>query len=216
MRKLVKLLTITTIATTSALQVTACKDDSKFDTFMSDISNSIRSSSAFFGFLGSADDSVSQGLKDSIDNFNSVDSSSPYNWQNWVNSREELKNNERLKIENIYLHYYQGPYHQDKPSDPVASFWNDKSISWQRNIFNWVYSNTKNNPNFKTPKQGAGVNELTTKKENDEERFEALPIVFIISKGKLITAGQNWTTDASPAAQFTALTNFIIDNLLSI
>lgn len=218
MRKLVKLLTITTIASTSVLQVTACKDDSKFDSFMSDVNNSIRDNSAFFGFLGSADNEISKALQDSIDTFNSVPTTDNLSWQKWVDSRSNELSHPKLQLTNIHLSYYQGPYHQDKPSDITDSFWNDKSISWQKNIFNWIYSHTKDNKDFKTPKEGAGVSEIKTKKDaSDNDMFTDLPIVFIVSKGKLITAGQNWiAASSSVAQQFDALTQFILDNLLSI
>lgn len=218
MRKLVKLMTISTIAATTALQVTACSDDSKYKSFMSDVSESANNSTAFFGFLGTADDDISEKLQTSFDFLNNPGASNGQSlWQQWINgdAKEYLKSNE---LNNIYLRYYQGPYHQDKPSDPVNSFWNDKNISWQQNIFNWVHTRAnKDNPSFKIP---GGVNEVTpivTKKDDSKQKkdmFTALPIVFIISKGKLITAGQNWIpANSSRDAQINAIKNFVLNNL---
>lgn len=212
MRKLVKLMSITTIAATAALQVSACKDDSKYEAFINDVNKSYNSS-AFFGFLGSADDEMSSALQTSFDFFNKKEADGTSRWEKWIKTQEETLTD--FGLNTIYLRYYQGPYHQNKPSDPVSSFWNDKSITWQQNIFTWVNSRT-NDDSFKLP-IGAGVSQITTKKDsNDNDMFTKLPIVFIVSKGKLITAGENWIAANSKwNEQYNAITNFILNNLFS-
>ncbi|MBE4703970.1 hypothetical protein [Spiroplasma platyhelix] len=218
MRKLVKLMTITTLAATTALQVTACKDDSQFESFMNDVSSSANNNTAFFGFLGTADDEIASALQASLDLFNQPQPDGKSQWQNWVDEHEKMLANEKLNLNNIYLRYYQGPYHQDKPSDPIDSFWNDKNISWQKNIFNWVYNRTTNNDQYKIPKGVPGVTEINPKKDgSDNDMFTKLPIVFIVSKGKLITAGENWLpATSSVTEQFDAIAQFVLDNLLLV
>lgn len=210
MRKLVKLMAVTTMVTTASLQVTACKDNSKYDTFISDVNQSKNDNTAFFGFLGSADDDVSTALQNSFDYLNTKTANGKSEWQNWIDSEA----NSYLKefgLTNIFLRYYQGPYHQDKSGDIVDSFWNQKNVTWQKNIFNWVYNNTKNNPQFKKPRGVNEVSEITPKKDGDEkDMFAKLPIVFIVSKGKLITAGENWIPASSSIdAQRKAIQEFV-------
>lgn len=218
MRKLVKLMAVTTMVTTASLQVTACKDNSKYDIFISDVNQSKNDNTAFFGFLGSADDDVSNALQDSFDSLNKKQQMTKVNdkseWQNWIDSEA----NSYLKefgLNNIFLRYYQGPHHYDKPGDIVDSFWNQKNVTWQKNIFNWVYSNTKKNPEFKKPRGVTEVSEITPKKDgNEKDMFAKLPIVFIVSKGKLITAGENWIpTNSRIDAQRKAIQEFVRANL---
>lgn len=213
MRKIVKIMTITTIATTTALQVTACKDTSKYNLFINDINETKNNNSAFLGFLGTADDETAATLQVSFDYLNQKEENNHTRWENWVenNAKDFLK---EFQLKNIFLRYYQGPYHQDKPADPIDSFWNDKNINWQKDIFDWVYSNTKNNSNFKKPHGVPGVSEITSKKDdNQKDMFTKLPIIFIISKGKLITAGENWITDKDPTTQINAIKDFVLANL---
>lgn len=216
MRKLVKLMTISTIAATTALQVTACKDDSQYNNFMSDVSSSANNSTAFFGFLGSADSEISNALQAMFDLLNTSEKDGTTPWQKWVEEHRAMLNNSNLK--DISLHYYQGPKHDNSASDAVDSLWNDKSISWQKNIFNWLYSHTKNNNQFKEYPDGVdGVTKLNTKKDgSDNEMFSKLPVVFIISKGKLITVGENWIPENSNySQQFDAISEFVLANLFS-
>lgn len=219
MRKLVKLMTIGSLATLTSLQVIACKDDSKFQTFMSDVSNSANDHTAFFGFLGSADDEVSSALQASFDLLNKKEADGITKWQTWVDDHDSMLKNPKLMLENISLRYYQGPYHQNKPSDIVESFWNDKGISWQRDIFNWVYTRTQTDPDFNVPKGSVSeVHEISTKKDgSDRDMFTKLPIVFIVSKGKLITAGEGWIgANSSWDEQEKNIIQFILDNLLLV
>lgn len=217
MRKLVKLMTISTIAATTALQVTACKDDSQYNTFMSDVSNSVTNNTAFFGFLGSIDDEVSNNLQTSFDVFNTIRKDGTSQWQKWINDNMEMLNHPDLKLTNISLRYYQGPKHENSTSDAADSLWNDKNISWQKNIFNWIHSRTNGNQFKENPKGVPGVTKLETKKDaSGEDMFEKLPVVFIISKGKLITAGQNWISSSDPYQQFEAITEFVLANLLLV
>lgn len=217
MRKLVKLMTISTIAATTALQVTACKDDSQYNTFLSDVSNTVSNNTAFFGFLGSADDEVSNNLQTSFDIFNAIEKDGTSKWQKWINDNIQMLKHPELKLTNISLRYYQGPKHENSSSDAADSLWNDKNISWQKNMFNWIHSRT-NDSQFKVnPKGVPEVTKLETKKDgNNQDMFEKLPVVFIISKGKLITAGQNWISSTDPYKQFEAITQFVMTNLLLV
>lgn len=213
MRKFVKLMSITTMAATIALQVTACKDDSQYNSFISEVNKSSSAQTAFFGFLGSADDDTSIGLQNSF-NFllNSPDGQAT--WKKWMTQEfDQMLAANGLSALN--LRYYQGPYHQNKPSDPIDAFWNDKNISWQRNIFNWVYSRANNdNPDFNRPR-GQGVTQIDTKKDGKgNDMFQSLPIVFIIANGKLMTAGQGWLSSTDPIPnRIQAIHDFITSNL---
>ncbi|MGL5268252.1 MAG: hypothetical protein ACRC8P_00560 [Spiroplasma sp.] len=214
MRKLVKLITVTTIVTTASLQVTACKDDSKYNSFISEVNQSKNNKTAFFGFLGTADDETSSALQVSFDLFNQKEANDKTRWQNWIDNEASSYLKEK-GLSNIFLHYYQGPYHQDKSSDIIDSFWNQKNVTWQKNIFNWVYNNTKNNSQFKKPHGVEAVKEINPKKDGDnKDMFAKLPIVFIVSKGNLITAGEEWiSANSSINQQEDAIKDFILANL---
>lgn len=218
MRKLMKLMTITTIASISTFQVVACKDNSQYDSFLKEVDDSQRYSFAFFGFLGSADNEASKDLYDTFDYLNRANDGEKSKWEEWVEGKKnEMKG---VNINNIYLHSYQGPAHDPVPSDPIDSFWNDKSITWQRNIFNWVYKGATDSENleFQEPTGVPGVVKIDPKKDsNDNDMFQELPIVFIVKNGQLITAGQNWvpTDEANTIDQkVKAIQQFILSNLL--
>lgn len=214
MRKLMKLMAITAITAITTSQVVACQDNSQYKTFTTDIANTEKNQSAFFGFLGSADNDESVGLYDTFDYLNTTKTND--NWSTWItNHQAEMTN---AGITNITLNAYQGPSHNPAPSDPIDAFWTDKSIKWQKDIFNWVYSRAKDRNSIKTPSGVDSVVEINPKQDTDDnDMFETLPIVFIVSNGKLITAGQSWLTkDSSKATQIAAVEEFILSNLLTI
>ncbi|MDQ7982822.1 MAG: hypothetical protein REH79_01205 [Spiroplasma sp.] len=213
MRKLMKLMTITTVASVSAVQVLACSNDSQYENFINDINDSEKNNTAFFGFLGSADSQESIALYDIFSYLNQSINNQKSLWQNWITEQDATIKNAGLT--NIYLKAYQGPPHDPKPSDPIDSFWNDKNISWQKNIFNWVYGNTKGNSNYHTPQGVSEVTEIEVKKDDkDNDMFKNLPIVFIIKKGQLITAGQNWiSTESNRPQKIEAVKTFVLTNL---
>lgn len=216
MRKLMKLMTVTAITSISTFQVVACKDDSLNEQFMTDVENSERYNSAFFGFLGSADNEASKDLQDIFDYLNQEDKQGNSLWKDWKNKYAvEI---EEAKLEDIQLTSYQGPAHDPAPSDPIEAFWNDKGITWQKNIFDWVYSksNSTDNPSYHRPEGYEAITEITTIKDtSDKERFETLPVIFIVKKGRLITSGQNWIpTTENWQRRVDAVGEFILKNLI--
>lgn len=214
MRRLMKLMAITAMTAITASQVVACRDNSQYKTFATDIANTEKNQSAFFGFLGSADNDESIALYNTFDFLNQTTNKN--SWNNWT--KEYQTEITAAGITNITLNSYQGAPHNPTPSDPIDAFWTDKNISWQKDIFNWVYNRAKNpDSNFHTPSSGtSSVVEIKPKKDsNDNDMFETLPIVFIIKNGKLITAGQNWLGTSNTATNLiTAVEDFVLDNLI--
>ncbi len=214
MRKLMKLMTITAITAITTSQVVACQDNSRYKTFTTDIANTEKYQSAFFGFLGSADNDESVALYDIFDYLNTTTNQD--SWATWTKKYQtEIT---AAGITNITLNAYQGSPHNPAPSDPIDAFWTDKSINWQKGIFNWVYSRAKaQDSNFHTPSSGSSsVVEIKPKKDSDNnDMFETLPIVFIVKNGKLITAGQNWLgKNSTRAEQIGAVEEFVLNNLV--
>lgn len=220
MRKLMKLMTTITIISTATFQVIACQNNSQYESFTKDIEDTEKNQTAFLGFLGSADNDESVNLYNIFDYLNKTKGQD--NWELWTNNhRREIT---AAGLKDITLNAYQGPSHDPAPSDPITAFWTDKNITWQKDIFNWIYSRVKEpNPEFKTPTipEGVPMAEIKTQKDTDEnDMFTVLPIIFIVKKGKLITAVQNWFPKNSSSndrvIQKNAIEDFILNNLLSI
>lgn len=213
MRKLIKLMAITIITSITTFQVIACQNNSQYKTFTNDIANTEKNQSAFFGFLGSADNDESVGLYDTFHYLNTI--AGQDSWKTWTEKYQtEIT---AAGISNITLNAYQGLPHNPTPSDPIDAFWTDKNIKWQKDIFNWVYNRVKEpDLNFHTPQGVPEVVEIKPKKDTkNNDMFETLPIVFIVKNGKLITAGENWLSkDSSRIEQINAVEEFVLNNLV--
>lgn len=207
MRKKFGLIAALMIGTATSLQVTACSDDSKYKEFISDVN----SGHAFFGILGAADNPLSKQIIDSLQTMQIKNGNAPSRWDKWLtNNKTEI--NSVTTNGTINIKIYEKSAYGNPSSDIANQFWNDKTISWQKQIYHWLLDHITTD-NSKPPVPDSGVKEIQT--PIDEERaFKSLPIVFIVNKGKLITVGQEWGTITNQEQFFDQLTNLIIGNLL--
>lgn len=218
MKKIIKLFTAISFASITGLQVSACTSNSEYKDFISEVNNSKSQNYAIFGFLGSKDNQDSRDLQTAIDSANSSSSDTEGTWNNWLKSQESSM--KKIGITNIKLEYYQGPYHKQAPSDPVSSFWNDKSISWQKDIFNWILNGIKTNNITNAPIAPKNITiksvDQNKKDAKNNVMFSSLPIIFLIKNGKLITAGQGWTNSNAKKTEtnIQGIKDFLVDNLL--
>lgn len=212
MKKMIKLLSIGVLTSITSLQAIACTDDSKFKTFTSDVDNSKTKNTAIFGFLGTADDANSNGLSNA---FQFWQNSATTTFKEWKNTSDIKTAMEKKGISDIELKSYEGSPHQTAQS--VSDFWNDKSIIWQRNIFNWIVTN-KDSKSFIPPSGIDAVKtlDLTHLDSKNKPMFTTLPIVFCIVKGELYTAGQGWddATKTNSQTQISDMETFILSNIL--
>lgn len=209
MRKKFGLILALIIGTTTSLQVSACKDDSKYKEFISDVN----SGHAFFGILGAADNSLSKQIIDGLHTIQLKDGNLPSKWDNWIAEKQKeidsVTTNGTIDIKI----YEKSPYANPNSSDIVNQLWNDKKISWQKQIYHWLLDHRASDSSS-APIAASGVKEILP--PTDKERsFKALPIVFIVNKGKLITVGQEWGTITNQNEFFNQLTILITGNLLN-
>lgn len=208
MRKKFGLIAALIIGTTTSLQVSSCADNSKYKEFISDVN----SGHAFFGILGAADNPpLYKQIIDSLHTMQIKNGNLPSTWDNWITQKkkeiESVTSNGTIDIKI----YEKSPY-ANPSSDIVSQFWNDKKINWQKQIYHWLLDH-KVSDNSAAPIGGSGVKEILP--PTDKERsFKALPIVFIVNKGKLITVGQEWGTITNQDEFFNQLTILITGNLL--
>lgn len=208
MRKKFRLITALIIGTTTSLQVTACADDSKYQEFISDVN----SDHAFFGILGAADNLLSKQIIDGLHTMQIKNGNAPSTWENWITQKKKEIDSVTTNG-TIDIKIYQKSSYANPSSDVVNQFWNDKQITWQKQIYHWLLDH-KISDNSSPPVSAAGVKEILP--PTDKERaFKALPIVFIVNKGKLITVGQEWGAFTIQDEFFNQLTNLIIGNLLT-
>ncbi|WP_425376664.1 hypothetical protein [Spiroplasma endosymbiont of Aleiodes alternator] len=211
MRKKFGLIAALIIGTTTSLQVSACTDDSKYQEFISDVN----SGHAFFGILGAANNPLSKQIIDALHTMQITNNNVPSKWDNWL-TEKKIEINSVTTNGTIDIKIYEkSPYGKDS-SDIVNQFWNDKKISWQQQIYHWLLDH-KISDNSSAPVADSGVKEIQNPVDK-ERAFKALPIVFIVNKGKLITVGQEWGTIDNhidnPNQFFDQLTALITGNLL--
>lgn len=208
MRRKFGLILALIIGATTSLQVSACKDDSKYKEFISDVN----SGHAFFGILGAADNPLSKQIIDGLHTIQLKNGNLPSKWDNWITEKQKEIDTVTANGTIDIKIYKKSPY--ANPSSDIANqLWNDKKISWQKQIYHWLLDH-KVSDNSSAPVGGSGVKEILP--PTDEERsFKALPIVFIVNKGKLITVGQEWATITNQDEFFNQLTILITGNLLN-
>lgn len=208
MRKKFALIAAIIIGTTSSLQVTACTDDSKYQEFIS----AVNSNHAFFGILGAADNPLSKQIIDGLHTMQIKDKGKKSNWEQWL-AKNQTTIDSVTSNGSIDIKIYEKSSYANPSGDIVNQFWNDKSISWQQQIYHWLLDH-KISDNSNDPVSGSGVNKIEI--PHDKERsFKALPIVFIVNKGKLVTVGQEWPAIPDPNKFLDQLTNLITGNLFS-
>ena len=208
MRKNFGLIAALMIGITTSLQVSACTDDSKYQEFISDVN----SGHAFFCILGAADNELSKKIIDSLHTMQIKNNNAPSTWDKWLAQKKtEIANVTTNGTINIKI-YEKFPY-ANPSSNIINQFWNDKKISWQKQIYHWLLDH-KISDNSTEPIAESGVKEIQNPVDK-ERAFKALPIVFIINKGKLITVGQEWGTINNQGQFFFQLTTLITGNLLS-
>ncbi|MBP1525689.1 MAG: hypothetical protein H9Q65_04390 [Spiroplasma ixodetis] len=208
MRKKFGLIAALIIGTTTSLQVSACTDDSKYQEFISDVN----SGHAFFGILGAADNPLSKQIIDGLHTMQIKNNNVPSKWDNWLTEKKTEINSVTTNGTIDIKIYEKSPY-ANPSSDIVNQFWNDKKISWQQQIYHWLLDH-KISDNSSAPVADSAVKEIQNPVDK-ERAFKALPIVFIVNKGKLITVGQEWgTIDNHPNQFFDQLTALITGNLL--
>jgi len=222
MRKLISLIAATLFASTTSLQVVACGDNSKYQEFLSHVNNG----DTFFGIMGLPQLRVYQDVVDGLSTMQLPASGSQGKsyWDNFLADNETLMGQRQIKKIDIIT--YDGPiYFEYKDSPPdvskaVDKFWSDSSITWQKNIFDWIIKN-KSNSDFALPSKETGAVEIKPLKDKDKSKdgsFTALPIIFIVNKGKLMTAGQGWSSideATKPGKFYNDFTQLILANLLT-
>lgn len=208
MRKKFGLIGALIIGTTTSLQVIACADDSKYQEFTTDVNTG----HAFFGILGAADNSLSKQIIDGLHTMQIKNGNAPSAWDNWITEKKK-EIDSVTATGTIDIKIYEKTPYANPSSDIVNQFWNDKQISWQKQIYHWLLDH-KESDNSLDPVSNSGV-KLISPPTDKERSFKTLPIVFIINKGKLITVGQEWGTIGNQAEFFDQLTNLITGNLLN-
>lgn len=209
MRKKFGLIAALMIGTTTSLQVSACTDDSKYEQF----TNDVNSAHAFFGILGAADNPLSKKIIDGLHTMQIKGSNNgPSRWDKWTKNHEQ-EINSVTNNGTIDINIYEKSAYANPSSDIVNQFWNDKKISWQQQIYHWLLDH-KVSDKSTPPDPNSGVKGIENPVDKDRA-FKALPIVFIVNKGKLVTVGQEWGSFDTQDQFFTQLTTLITGNLLS-
>lgn len=209
MRKIITLITVIMLSSTTSLQVMACTDNSKFEEF----TTYVNSNNAFIGVLGADDAPLCKTVIDSLNIMKSTDNNPTSKWDDYLKLMQptinKISNNKTIDIHT----FIRPPFAKGTVTgDVVDKVWNDKNITWQKNIYHWLLSHMNDDKTYKPPVTNAGVDKITPPFDSDKEKkFTALPIIFIINKGKLVTVGQSWNDKND---FFTQFTNLINGNLL--
>lgn len=213
MRKILGLMTALMLGSTTTLQVVACSDNSKFQYFKNHVNNN----ETFFGVLGIKSNSDEQALTTGLTFMQTIPwAGGKTQWENYLDLptvKPALeKNNIKIKI----LEFEREPF-ADESKTTADAFWNDSSISWQKNIYHWLIDH-KTDSNFKDPVGNSATTIIPPYPSTDKERkFTSLPIIFIVSKGQLLTVGAGWDSKsiANQEQFFDKFTNLISGNLIS-
>lgn len=213
MRKILGLMTAIMLGSTTTLQVVACSDNSKFQ----DFKNHVNNNETFFGLLGIKNNSDEKALTDGLTIMQEIPSTGGKSqWENYLDLpiiKPALeKNNIKIKI----LKFEREPF-ADESKTTADDFWNDSSISWQKNIYHWLIDHKTDN-NYNQPVGNSVTTIIQPYPSTDKERkFTSLPIIFIVSKRQLLTVGAGWDSKsiADQNQFFNKFTNLINGNLIN-
>lgn len=206
MRKILGLMAAIILGSTTTLQVVACTDDSKFQDFKSHVNNN----ETFFGVLGIKNNSDEVALTSGLTAMQAVPpTGGKSQWENYLNSNTVKPALDKNKININILKFERDPFADDAKTS-ADNLWDDSYISWQQSIYHWLIDH-KTDTKYQEPVADSATTPISPYPANDTKRkFTTLPIVFIISKGKLLTVGGGWDTKSITNqdqffAKFTAL-----------
>ncbi|WP_342276098.1 hypothetical protein [Spiroplasma endosymbiont of Nebria brevicollis] len=212
MRKILGLMAAIVLGSTTTLQVVACSDDSKFQDFKSYVNNN----ETFFGVLGIKSNTDEKALTDGLTTMQAIPlTGGKSQWEAYLESDRVKpaldKDNTKINI----LTFERGPF-ADESKTSADDFWNDSSISWQKNIYHWLIDH-KTDANYTEPVTDSATTVVPTYPGTDKKRkFTSLPIIFIVSKGHLLTVGVGWDSKniSNQKQFFDKFTALISGNLL--
>lgn len=213
MRKILGLMAAIVLGSTTTLQVVACSDDSKFQ----DFKNHVNSKETFFGVLGIKSNANKKALTDGLTAMQAIPpTGGKSQWEKYLESdpvKPALdKNNTKIKI----LTFEREPF-ADESKTSADDFWNDSSISWQKNIYHWLIDNKTVGTKYSEPVTDSATTVIPPYPSTDKDRkFTSLPIIFIVSKGQLLTVGAGWDSKniSNQEQFFDKFTALISGNLL--